>query len=316
MYPRLRDDCRSGRVHLTHPVTGNLYEDTSKTVLGENVWSQLAESGTALRVFKRIYMNGIGAPIKYAQSVQELIIVAADVMRCHWQIIEKCRILHRDISLSNMLVHRNEDGNVHGMLIDFDHAVDIDVTEESRHAERTGTLQFMSVNNLSKSNPRQTALDDWESMLYILCWAGTYGWSSQTRRDMKSRLGEPTLLKSWYIGSSLEEVAEAKRHVLHSEGSFSEIAMEFNLDLHGIMVLIELVIQLRKVLIETYGDDRCGAFEKTEIQLNPETNGLAKVVISDPFEKRSVIWEELSPPLLRALKESAQQARGQPELTS
>ncbi|KAJ2653958.1 hypothetical protein IWW48_006369, partial [Coemansia sp. RSA 1200] len=48
MYPRLRDDCQSGRVHLTDPATGNLYEDTSNTVLGETVWSQLDESGTAL----------------------------------------------------------------------------------------------------------------------------------------------------------------------------------------------------------------------------------------------------------------------------
>ncbi|KAJ2551409.1 hypothetical protein EV175_003701 [Coemansia sp. RSA 1933] len=316
MYPRLRDDYRSGRVHLTDPATGNLYEDTSKTVLGETAWSQLSESGTALRVFKRIYMNGIGAPIKYAQSVQELIIVAADVMRCHWQIIEKCRILHRDISLSNMLVRRDDDGSVHGMLIDFDHAVDIDATEGSRHAERTGTLQFMSVNNLSKSNPRQTALDDWESILYILCWAGTYGWSSQTRRDKTGRLGEPTLLKSWYTGSSLEEVAKAKRIALHSEGNFKQVIKEFNFDLNNIYMLNRLVEQLRKVLIETYGDDCYGAFENEEWQYISEAGKHGFVVTSDPFEKRSVMWEELSPLLLRALEESAQQARGQPELTS
>ncbi|KAJ2529288.1 hypothetical protein EV175_007380, partial [Coemansia sp. RSA 1933] len=160
------------------------------------------------------------------------------------------------------------------MLIDFDHAVDIDAIEESRHAERTGTLQFMSVNNLSKSNPQQTALDDWESMLYILCWAGTYGWSNQTRWDKTGRLEQPTLLKSWYTGSSLKEVAKAKRIALHSKGNFSNVTGEFNLDLRGIMVLIKLVMQLRKVLIETYDDDRCGAIEETEVRLNPETNGL------------------------------------------
>ncbi|KAJ2653331.1 hypothetical protein IWW48_006403, partial [Coemansia sp. RSA 1200] len=188
----------------------------------------------------------------------------------------KCRILHRDVSLSNMLVCRDDDGSVHGMLIDFDHAVNIDAIEESRHAERTGTLQFMSVNNLAKSNPRQTALDDWESMLYILCWAGTYGWSSQTRRDNTGRLGQPTFLKSWYTGSSLEEVANAKRHILHSEDNFSGVVGEFNLGLHGIMVLIKLVMQLRKVLIETYDDDRRGAIEEKGFRLNPETNRFEK----------------------------------------
>ncbi|KAJ2761265.1 hypothetical protein H4S06_001292 [Coemansia sp. BCRC 34490] len=316
MYPRLRDDCKSGRVHLADPVTGNLYEDTSNTVLGDAVWSQLGKTSTALHVFKRIYMNDIGTPIKYARNVQELIIVAADVMRCHWQIVKECSILHRDVSLSNMLVCRDDDGSVHGMLIDFDHAVDIDATEGSRHAERTGTLQFMSVNNLARSHPRQTALDDWESMLYILCWAGTYGWSSQTRRDNTGRLGQPTLLKSWYTGLSHEELAEAKRNILHSEDLFNQVIMQFNYGLQGIMVLIKLVMQLRKVLIETYDDDRRGAMEVGEFQLNPDTNKPEYVIISDPFEKRSAMWEELSPLLLQTLEEYAQQAKAQLDPTS
>ncbi|KAJ2520665.1 hypothetical protein GGI11_002232 [Coemansia sp. RSA 2049] len=316
MYPRLRDDCQSGRVHLADPVTGNPYEDTSNTVLGDVVWKQLGETSTALRVFKRIYMNDIGTPIKYARSVQELIIVAADVMRCHWQIIKECRILHRDVSLSNMLVCRDDDDDVHGMLIDFDHAVNIDAKEQLIHAERTGTLQFMSVNNLARSHPRQTALDDWESMLYILCWAGTYGWSSQTRRDNTGRLGQPTMLKSWYIGSSLEELAKSKRNILHSEVAFNEVIMEFNFDLNGIDILSELVMQLRKVLIETYDNGRCGAMEVTEIRLNPETNELEDVIVSDPFEERSAMWEELSPLLLQTLEESAQQVKAQQDLTS
>ncbi|KAJ2608617.1 hypothetical protein EV177_004885 [Coemansia sp. RSA 1804] len=118
----------------------------------QNVNSVRGILSTALRVFKRIYINDIGTPIKYAQNVQDLIIVATGVMRCHWQIIKECHILHRNVSLSNMLVCRDDDDDVHGMLIDFDHAVNIDATEKSIHAERTGTLQFMSVNNLAKSH--------------------------------------------------------------------------------------------------------------------------------------------------------------------
>ncbi|KAJ2687434.1 hypothetical protein GGH99_003259 [Coemansia sp. RSA 1285] len=135
MYPRLRDDCQSGRVHLTDPIIGNLYKDTSNTVLGNAIWGQLGETQHST-----------------ACNVQDLIIVATGVMRCHWQIIKECHILHRNVSLSNMLVCRDDDDDVHGMLIDFDHAVNIDATEKSIHAERTGTLQFMSVNNLAKSH--------------------------------------------------------------------------------------------------------------------------------------------------------------------
>ncbi|KAJ1731194.1 hypothetical protein LPJ72_004067 [Coemansia sp. Benny D160-2] len=73
------------------------------------------------------------------------------------------------------------------------------------------------------------------------------------------------------------------------------------------MVLIKLVMQLRKVLIETYDDDRRGAMEVGEFQLSPDTNKPEYVIISDPFEKRSAMWEELSPLLLQTLEESAQQ---------
>ncbi|KAJ1726065.1 hypothetical protein LPJ72_006461, partial [Coemansia sp. Benny D160-2] len=74
-----------------------------------------------------------------------------------------------------------------------------------------------------------------------------------------------------------------------------------------ITVLIKLVMQLRKVLIETYDDDRRGAMEVAEIRFNPDTNRFEKVLISDPFEERSAMWEELSPLLLQTLEEYAQQ---------
>ncbi|KAJ2583772.1 hypothetical protein EV177_010137, partial [Coemansia sp. RSA 1804] len=83
--------------------------------------------------------------------------------------------------------------------------------------------------------------------------------------------------------------------------------MQFNLDLHGIMVLIKLVMQLQRVLIETYDNGRRGAMEVAEIQLNPATNTLEDAIVSGPFEKRSAMWEELSPLLLQTLEESSQQ---------
>ncbi|KAJ2504398.1 hypothetical protein GGI11_007377, partial [Coemansia sp. RSA 2049] len=54
--------------------------------------------------------------------------------------------------------------------------------------------------------------------------------------------------------------------------------MQFNLDLHGIMVLIKLVMQLQRVLIETYDNGRRGAMEVAEIQLNPATNTLEDAI--------------------------------------
>ncbi|KAJ1782849.1 hypothetical protein LPJ59_006712, partial [Coemansia sp. RSA 2399] len=125
-----------------------------------------------LRVHKRICMKGIGRPIKYIGSVFELICVMADVMECHWEIYNRCKILHRDISTNNILF-TGSGSSIKGMLIDFDHAICEDDKNAIRNFERTGTLPFMSINNLEGGETEHSLLDDWESLIYILCWVGT-----------------------------------------------------------------------------------------------------------------------------------------------
>ncbi|KAJ1662852.1 hypothetical protein EV178_005508 [Coemansia sp. RSA 1646] len=308
MYPKLYEGCNSGRVRFTDPVSGISYEDTSKTVLGDDVWGQLVDRNTALRVHKHMYTRGIGKPIKYIKSVPEFIIVAADVMRCHWEIIGKCDILHRDISVNNMLVRRNTNGEARGMLIDFDHSIAISNTDEPVHAERTGTLQFMSISNLEKSELKPTALDDWESILYILCWVGTFGWSSKTRPDKTGSGKAPKKLHRWHQGT-LEEIADAKRADLHDKKHFQNIISEFNRGLKNIDLLFGLVEKLRYVLIDEHPDKLRGALKDMDMQSNTETGMLDIVVLSDPFEERAAKWKELSESLLTVLEDSAQQTR-------
>ncbi|KAJ2209974.1 hypothetical protein EV179_006480, partial [Coemansia sp. RSA 487] len=130
-------------------------------------------------------MGPVGEPLKMTKSFDELVAVCADAMRCHNAILQHCGILHRDISDNNILVVRME-GRVRGLLIDFDNAITL--TEQSKtRPERTGTFPYMSINNLLNSTgpdavPR-TALDDWESLLYILCYYATIGLKSIGRRS-------------------------------------------------------------------------------------------------------------------------------------
>ncbi|KAJ1866935.1 hypothetical protein LPJ55_005985, partial [Coemansia sp. RSA 990] len=41
----------------------------------------------------------------------------------------------------------------------------------------------MSIANLENLDMDRTALDDWESLLYVVCWVATYGVVSEDRRD-------------------------------------------------------------------------------------------------------------------------------------
>ncbi|KAJ2544785.1 inducible alternative oxidase 2 [Coemansia sp. RSA 1853] len=164
LYPKY---INGGRMQI-QDAHGESVDETTRTVLGETVWAQLGE--LPLRAHMRIAMSGVGEPLKLIKSIPELIVVIYDVMRCHMGILKHCHILHRDISEANILVRRDSTG-VHGMLIDFDHAISITDDGYAKHAERTGTVPFMSVNNLEDKPTKRTALDDWESIIYIFIWA-------------------------------------------------------------------------------------------------------------------------------------------------
>ncbi|KAJ1764694.1 hypothetical protein LPJ74_006595, partial [Coemansia sp. RSA 1843] len=156
-------------------------EDTSRSILSDGICRQLDDDQdfvNGLRVHKVICMKGVGKPLKELENVFEVICVMADAMECHWEIYQRCKILHRDISTNNILFS-GRGSKIKGMLVDFDHAICEDDKDAVRHFERTRTLPFMSINNLEGGKLEHSLLDDWESLLYILCWVGTYGWKKK-----------------------------------------------------------------------------------------------------------------------------------------
>ncbi|KAJ2521237.1 hypothetical protein GGI11_002072 [Coemansia sp. RSA 2049] len=212
---------------------GKYFEDSI-----DNVFSELGEDTVkqlTFRIHKRMAMSPIGEDIRSVKSVNELIIAAADIMEVHSAIRKKCNILHRDISVNNMLINRRtSEGKeaVHGMVIDFDCALRIDEsTEREVRPEMTGTFPFMSINNLDVcSKARRTELDDWESIIYVLCWLGTFGVNKGDMEKQKSvidGLDSPDILK-WRDNNSWE-VAKTKRNDMNSESNFaSRITKRFN----------------------------------------------------------------------------------------
>ncbi|KAJ1726096.1 hypothetical protein LPJ72_006450, partial [Coemansia sp. Benny D160-2] len=64
----------------------------------------------------------------------------------------------------------------------------------------------------------RTVLDDWESLLYLVCWLGTYGINKSNQRD-DSDADIP--IKRWRDGSSIK-IALDKRNNLSSAEAFEE----------------------------------------------------------------------------------------------
>ncbi|KAJ1675792.1 hypothetical protein EV182_000570 [Spiromyces aspiralis] len=235
------------------------------------------------REHRRIVMGPVGEPLRFVESVPELIIVLRDVMRCHGAIFNECSILHRDISTRNILVVRPESGLVRGMLIDFDCAVDTGVSEGEARTEMTGTQPFMSVLNLEDSSVKRTALDDWESLLYMVCWLGTYGINEHTQRKEADGELKKLKIRRWRYGS-FNEIATDKRDHLDIRRAFKKrILANFNSNMEHCKMLTRLAAWL--------------------LGLSDDDEDLV-----DPFERRIEHCERISADLLGVLEKYASAA--------
>ncbi|KAJ2538792.1 hypothetical protein GGF49_005680 [Coemansia sp. RSA 1853] len=185
-----------------------------------------------LRVHRRMVLQPLGRPLHTLKSPYELIIVLADVMVAHLTILKKSGYLHRDISPNNIMVV--DDGErVRGLLIDFDYAVK---TGEARIAlaERLGTLPFMSISNLQNSKVQRSELDDWESLLYVVCWLGVHGVSHDEQVAYQQEIDAARKVDKYYSPPLIEwesgsfyDIARAKRNDLEDDENFNDCVLQY-----------------------------------------------------------------------------------------
>ncbi|KAJ1977216.1 hypothetical protein H4R35_002391 [Dimargaris xerosporica] len=199
------------------------------------------------RVHRRIVMTPLAERLDTLDNFNDLIKVLADVMVCHRKLYDECKIFHRDISTNNIMVVR-QGSAVRGMLVDFDNAVPLSLKASSGQSERTGTLPFMSIGNLENNDTERTSLDDWESLLYVICWIGTYGFASNlSARPMDPAAPKPTLHR-WLKGS-MADVASEKRLIMASLYTVDRIVECFQ-PLAGVLNLRKLTLKLYLALFQ------------------------------------------------------------------
>jgi hypothetical protein len=100
------------------------------------------------------------------------------------KLYEANAVHHRDPSVNNMMYRRDEDGQVIGILSDFDLAVSM--TRSSKHSSvHRGTAPFMALDLLRPKACKQELEHDFESGLYIMLWValGYKGWKSPMTGD-------------------------------------------------------------------------------------------------------------------------------------
>ncbi|KAJ2781126.1 hypothetical protein H4R18_003068 [Coemansia javaensis] len=229
LFPRL---IAGGEVHLKGP-GGAWVADTIDAILGlvgATRVDPLSNSGTVTdgwvagggrswarmpnRAHRRIVMSPVGSSIDNVGKEPSLIVVLEEAMRCHDGIFWECGILHGDISENNILaVSDMAGGPPRGLLIDLDYAVQMDQVDVGAQPERVGTLPYMSIGNIAGTRAARTRLDDWESLLYLVCWLGTTGLTQEecvaARKRADSKKAKRLPIYDWTEGTP-DEIAESK----------------------------------------------------------------------------------------------------------
>ncbi|KAK0222907.1 hypothetical protein EDD85DRAFT_778756 [Armillaria nabsnona] len=110
-----------------------------------------------------------GRPLESFETAKQLVSCVADAMEAHQKAYELAGLLHRDISVGNIMMTLDRK-NRRGILIDWDHCVLVSRVRGSSRISRTGTWQFVSAHLLDNPNAEHSVIDDRESALYVLVW--------------------------------------------------------------------------------------------------------------------------------------------------
>ncbi|KAJ2088933.1 hypothetical protein GGI09_006333 [Coemansia sp. S100] len=173
-------------------------------------------SNRQVRQHRRTVTKWAGNMISEADNQSQVVVAVADAMAALNAAYEKCKILHGNISNQAILLQQTVDG-IKGVLAEFDYAsyagADADESPE--------LMLFQSIRGLDNPRAVRTLLDVLESLLYLVCWLGTFGVNQADREAYIAGLPkDPDLpIKNWNKGDAID-IADAKRLHMTTESTF------------------------------------------------------------------------------------------------
>ena len=122
------------------------------------------------RVLSYIVVFPPGRPLLKYKTILQLLEAPRDAIKGHRSLYQKGKILHRDISIENIIITEPENEmDMKGIMIDLDSAMELAVGP-TRPGELLGTKPFMAIGLLN--GRKHTYRHDLESFLYLfLCVA-------------------------------------------------------------------------------------------------------------------------------------------------
>ncbi|CDO69600.1 hypothetical protein BN946_scf184875.g3 [Trametes cinnabarina] len=168
-----------GQVTLSQTFWKNSSRNTDRNTQ-ENVQDD-ARAGTEVKKCSmkthqhyRLVVKEVGLPLQEFPTGKALVDAVIDAIYAHQDAYNLAGVMHRDISVGNILILPYRDGEnteYSGLLADWELSKRVeDETKEPRHPDRTGTWQFMSVGTLLDPKAHVQVSDELESFLHVIIY--------------------------------------------------------------------------------------------------------------------------------------------------
>ncbi|KAI0399472.1 hypothetical protein F4802DRAFT_35874 [Xylaria palmicola] len=187
------------------------------------------------RIHRRIVLCDYGKPICKASSRAALLAALEGCITGHESLL-KAGLLHRDISINNLMINENKDSCLSSFLIDLDLAIKTDRIKASGAKGITGTRAFMAIGVLMGEG--HTFMDDLESFFWVLFWICIH-------YEGPGQAEKVTEFEKWNYMNT-EELARDKKGIISDERDFVRTAKS-SFTSHY-QLLIPWVNRLRRVV--------------------------------------------------------------------
>lgn len=164
------------------------------------------------RVHRRLILRDHGIPIYKAGSRETLLTALADCIEGHESLRQLAGLLHRDISVGNLMIDKDN----RGFLIDLDLAIKEQRLGASGAKGKTGTRAFMAIGALL--GEQHSIMHDLESFFWVLFWICIH-----YHRPGKGKVKVVAEFDKWNYADT-EELAELKKGKVSHEGDFVKAA--------------------------------------------------------------------------------------------
>ncbi|KAJ2382678.1 hypothetical protein GGI05_005574 [Coemansia sp. RSA 2603] len=175
----------------------------------------------------------------------------------------------------------------------------------------------MSINNLRSSSVRRTQLDDWESLLYLICWMATFGVTTEHRKTFRDGRDKLQKYETYRIPiikwDGPFDIAVDSKETAMLEGRFNLRVTDYFMKHSDYENLVNLAMELRMNIFDNpkmslFG---CGLYSDRNLIKHFEfLNSLIAAEtydkdigpeISDPFERRTKCVDKIVDDLLNAI---------------